>query len=278
MYQLDAYRESVVSFSGRNLAWLDWTSKSQGIPILCLHALLGQSHDWDFTAASLRGDSRVIAPDFRGHGESDFVDPPSYTPSDYTADIISLLKRLKLGRVSVIGHGMGGMVGLVLAGSYPDLVDRLIVVEQEARCSPKYEEYIHALGNLGKESLFDYNSMREAARIYIPDISEDTLDWLMPYLFKRVSRGYSFKWDPEVLATVQTWNMEPWLARIRCPVLLVRGSRSEIMRPGPTQAMAQEIDDCEVMTVSNSGHQIMLEHPDKFQEIVTLFLQKSANN
>ncbi len=190
MLPLDAFRESFVSIAGRNLAWLDWGAKWSGTPVVCLHGAMGQSHVWDHLAASLSETRRVIAPDLRGHGDSEPAVPAAYALRDYRDDIVALMDRMRARRFSIVGHSMGGVVGLILAGAYPDRVERLVVVDHEARRPQQHREHLHAVGTRGHKVLSDYESMYTLARAFAPKVSDELLDWLMPYLFRRVQGGY----------------------------------------------------------------------------------------
>ena len=77
MIPIDAFRESVTTIGGRTLAWLEWGAERPEPPVVCLHGAMGGSHVWDQMAARLAGDRRVIVPDLRGHGDSDWALPPA---------------------------------------------------------------------------------------------------------------------------------------------------------------------------------------------------------
>ena len=101
---------------------------------------------------------------------------------------------------------------------------------------------------------------------------EELVSWILPYSFKRVGGGHIPKWDPATLAKVERWNAEPWLARVRCPSLLVRGSSSPVMRPEVAESMAGVLDDCALETIAGASHQVMLQQPQPFAEVVLPFL------
>lgn len=276
MLPLDAYRESFVNIAGRNLAWLDWGAHWPGAPVVCLHGAMSQSHVWDHLAAGLSDSRRVIAPDLRGHGDSEPAVPPAYALQHYRDDVVALMDRIQAGRFSVVGHSMGAVLGLILAGAYPDRIERLVVVDHEAKQLRAHREHLHAVGTRGHNVLPDYESMDKVARAFAPDVGDELLDWLMPYLFRRVPGGYMLKWDPTTLTMDDEWNAEPWLARIRCPVLLVRGAESNVMRADVAESMAKRIDDCQVVTITGAGHQVMLQQPRTFEAVVSSFLMEPS--
>src|SRR5262249_7132419 len=73
--------------------------------------------------------ARVIAPDARGHGESDWSERGEYGPAHHAADVVGLLSALGCESVSIVGQSMGGLTGYNVAARVPELVDKLVVVD-----------------------------------------------------------------------------------------------------------------------------------------------------
>lgn len=270
---LDTFRESVLALNGHDLAWLDWgEGVGAGPPVLCLHGAGEISHVWDDFASRLAGRRRVVAPDLRGHGDSDAVDPSAYRLSDFRADVEALLAQLRIERVAVVGQGLGGVLALVLAGAAPARVERLVVVDTAARLPDAHCRALRERSQQPPAPLPDFAAMVAAARGVAPGADEETITWLLPYLFRRSAGGHVWKWDPQALAVADQWSAQPWLARIRCPVLIVRAEESTVLPAGGAEALAAEIDDCRVVTIPRAGHALILEQPAAFAEAVAPFL------
>src|SRR5689334_2836127 len=109
------------------LHYLDYGSAGQ-TPMLCVHGGAAHAHWFDFVAADFAAEHHVRALDLRGHGDSDWIDPPSYSYHDYAADIAKVVDKLDLRDFVLIGHSMGGLVSLIYAASFPGRVSRLIIV------------------------------------------------------------------------------------------------------------------------------------------------------
>ena len=276
---IDAFRESVTTIQGRTLSWLDWGAEHHtDPPVVCLHGAMGSGHVWDQFASELATSRRVIAPDFRGHGDSGWVTPPNYSLRDYRADVEALLEALEIKRFALVGHSMGGLVALMLAGSRPRDVRKLVVVDIEAKPPDSQIDHLRAVGRQGHQVLPDFESTAKAARASMPDVDEELVSWILPYTFKRVGGGHIPKWDPETLAKLGRWNAEPWLPRVRCPSLLVRGGESQVMRAEVAESMAGVLDDCVLETVTGAGHQVMLQQPQPFAEVVLPFLLDASED
>jgi pimeloyl-ACP methyl ester carboxylesterase len=116
--------DRAIKVDGIQLAYRVWGSPAAE-PLVLLHALAEGAADWDRVAAAFARRWRVYAPDLRGHGRSDW--PGEYSAELMEADVLGFLDALKLDRVDLIGHSMGGLVAYLLAGDHPERVGRLIL-------------------------------------------------------------------------------------------------------------------------------------------------------
>ncbi len=99
-----------------------------GPPVVLLHGFPETSFAWRFQIPALASHYRVIAPDLRGYGETD--KPASgYDKRTMAGDIVELLKTLGMGRIALVGHDRGARVATRLVKDHPDLVDRLVVMD-----------------------------------------------------------------------------------------------------------------------------------------------------
>jgi 3-oxoadipate enol-lactonase len=121
--------DCVIEAAGTRLAYRVWGSPGAP-PLVLLHGLGEGAADWDGVAPAFATRWRVYAPDLRGHGRSDR--PGDYSLELMEADVLGFLDALELGRVDLIGHSMGGLVGYLLAGDHPERVRRLILEDVAA--------------------------------------------------------------------------------------------------------------------------------------------------
>ena len=92
--------------------------------LVLLHGLGEDSTGWDEVAAAFGGQFRVVAVDLRGHGRSDW--PGTYSLALMRDDVLGLLDAMRLDRVTLMGHSMGGAVAFLVAEAQPHRVERLI--------------------------------------------------------------------------------------------------------------------------------------------------------
>ena len=137
------YREAAVSlersptshsyFSKRlRLHYLDWGNDGAP-PLLMIHGNRDHCHNWDWIADRLADDYHILAPDLRGHGDSQWSVGSSYAISEFVYDIAQLVRQTRTAPVRIVAHSLGGNVALQYAGVFPDEVVRLVSIEGYGR-------------------------------------------------------------------------------------------------------------------------------------------------
>jgi pimeloyl-ACP methyl ester carboxylesterase len=104
---------------------------SSGLTVLLVHGFLDNGATWDQVAARLAAAGHeVVAPDLRGFGRSDRVGAGGYYHfPDYVADLAALVESLAPARLGIVGHSMGGSISVYFAGTFPERVERLALLE-----------------------------------------------------------------------------------------------------------------------------------------------------
>ena len=98
---------SHVYFSQRlRLHYVDWGNEDAP-PMLLVHGGRDHCRNWDWVAEDLSRDYHIIAPDLRGHGDSQWMIGGDYNQIDYIYDIAQLLRQTKMTPVTIIGHSLG---------------------------------------------------------------------------------------------------------------------------------------------------------------------------
>jgi pimeloyl-ACP methyl ester carboxylesterase len=116
-------------FSQRlRLHYVDWGNEGAP-PLLLIHGGRDHCRNWDWVAEALRDDYHIIAPDLRGHGDSQWMKGGSYNHVDYVYDIAQLLHQTKMNPVTIVSHSLGGSIALMYAGLFPETVTRLVAIE-----------------------------------------------------------------------------------------------------------------------------------------------------
>ena len=101
--------------------------------MLVLHGLGDCARSWDRLASGMGVEHRVIVPDLRGHGDSQWAPRGRYRLQDYVSDVAAVVDRLGLESIVIVGHAWGGSVAVAYAAAHPELVSALAVVGQRYR-------------------------------------------------------------------------------------------------------------------------------------------------
>ena len=110
------------------LHFVDWGNPNK--PLLALiHGGSDHARTWDWVARALRHDYHIIAPDLRGHGDSEWARGSRYTMIEYVADLAQLLTQLDSFPVTLIGHSIGGAIVLQYSGVCHDNVAKVVAIE-----------------------------------------------------------------------------------------------------------------------------------------------------
>lgn len=113
---------------GLRLRYVDWGNPNAP-PLILLHGGRDHSRSWDWTAQALREDWHVIAPDLRGHGDSDWSHTGDYTMMANLYDFAQLIHQTGLAPVTIVAHSYGGNIALRYSGIYPENVRKLVAIE-----------------------------------------------------------------------------------------------------------------------------------------------------
>jgi pimeloyl-ACP methyl ester carboxylesterase len=271
------------------LHYVDWGNHDKPLAIL-VHGGRDHARNWDFVALALRDRFHIVAPDLRGHGDSDWAIGGAYSITDHVLDLGQLLNALEpTGPVTLIGHSLGAGVVLQRAGVFPEAVKAMIAIEglgppgamlRETPAYERMESWVADMRALAQRKPREYPSIEQAMarmREANPHLTEEMAHHLTIYGVRRNENGtFSWKYDNYTRATSPyLFNlkdaMEIW-ARIRCPTLLVRGDSSwagDWERDGRLDAFRS----AELVTIKQAGHWVHHDQLAEFLVVVNRFLQ-----
>lgn len=283
-------------FSHRlRLHYVDW-GNADAPPLLLVHGGRDHCRNWDWVADALREDYHIIAPDLRGHGDSQWSVGGSYELMEYVYDIAQLLRQTALMPISIVAHSLGGMISLQYAGIYPDNVVKLVAIEglgpsptmlaelKGKTPDQRMREWIDDLRGLSGRVVRRYASIEDAFQRMQeenPHLKPEQARHLTVHGVNQNEDGtYSWKFDNYVRlfppfglgveAVQANWS------RITCPTLLMRGTESWASDP-EKDGRLQHFKNAKVVNVSRAGHWLHHDQFDVFIEEVRSFLKDGTS-
>ncbi len=234
--------------------------------IVCAHGYSGNARDFDFLAARLARDARVVCIDFPGRGDSQWLSTAlEYNPMQLAADARQLIGHLGAKRVEWIGTSMGGLVGMMIAGQAGSPIGRLVVNDVGAYLP------MDALQAIGRhlEAPESFKSL-DAVETHL---RRTRADWgaIDDAQWKAMARHHArplrpgsdllrLHFDPRIARIVRPMPFAPGLSfwdawyRVRCPVLLLRGEHSEVFPADVAETMLDGRPDAELVEIAGCGH------------------------
>jgi pimeloyl-ACP methyl ester carboxylesterase len=207
---------------------------------------------------------RVIALDFRGHGLSEHAG--SYRYTDYEQDLVSLLDRLELEKVTVAGHSLGGYVAL-LAATRDDRIARVLAIDVKSDWTAEDAAFAERSRGATQRVEPEVEPLvgRLAKSVLPSDLDAKELELLAERAIEHAQGGWRFRWDRRVLAT-EPVDPFAFLGRVRCAAHVIAGSKSEVMPPDKAQRFAEAIPGGSVEIVDGAGHHVELDAPELVAE------------
>jgi pimeloyl-ACP methyl ester carboxylesterase len=251
-----------------HMAYKEWGDPSNPKVLVCVHGVTRVSDDFDALAAAMSDRYRVICPDVVGRGRSSLLkDPTYYVVPQYVSDMVTLVARLDVPQVDWFGTSMGALIGMGLAALPDSPVSKMLMNDVGPTLS--VEALSRIADYIGQDLRFD---TWEQGRDYIRMISapfgphsDAQWDKLARDVLKQDADGHWRRHYDLALAlpfkaltaeNAKRGEAALWAAydAIRCPVLLVRGSESDLLSRETAQQMSERGPRAKVVELPGIGH------------------------
>jgi len=289
---MSAPRHSFIDAQGLQIHCLEW-GHSDGEPLILVHGYLDLADSWRAFVAALetgQPNLRVIAPDCRGHGDSGWIGAGGYYHfPDYVFDLDCVVRAHSLNSFALIGHSMGGTISLLYAGTFPERIKKLVLIEGIGPVGMTFsdaplrmEKWITELHERGRRHFREYTSLAAGAgqlRQTNPRLSESTALEIARAAMKQNDRGkWIWKFDPLHRTTAPqpfyTAQALEFLRRIQSPVLLIDGAQSRQMRRTDKQERYAAVANHQRVTIAGAGHMVHQDNPEQLADVVGDFITR----
>jgi pimeloyl-ACP methyl ester carboxylesterase len=271
------------------LHYVDWGNPDAATVVL-VHGGRDHARNWDWVARDLRRDFHVIAPDLRGHGDSQWAIGGMYAVADFVLDIANLIEALGEQEIFLVGHSLGGAISLMYSGIYPERVRKLVAIEglgpppallaklRDRPPSQRMREWIEQMRGLAARQPRRYATLDDAAARMREEnefLSDEQARHLTIHSVNRNEDGtFSWKFDNYVRSFApyrfDVDDMRALWAQIACPTLLVRGADSWASDP-EQDGRIQPFRNARLVNVAKAGHWVHHDQLDAFLAAVRGF-------
>lgn len=252
---------------------INFKTFGQGPPVVILHGLFGNLDNWQTFAKQLAAEHTVYILDQRNHGRSFHADEMNYPIM--AEDLRQFLEDQWVYRSHLIGHSMGGKTAMQFALDFPDMVDRLVVVD----IAPKayvggHQDIFDAMLSLDLDQVSSRKEAEEqlATRIADPGVRL--------FLLKNLTRGeqdkYRWKVNLPALHRAYAGILAPVTGPpFPGPALFVRGERSDYIQDTDWPVIETLFPAARLETITGAGHWVHADAPEALLQVVRSFLSES---
>ena len=253
---------------------LNYKSFGQGPPLIIVHGLFGTLDNWQTLAKSFAEKYSVFILDLRNHGRSPHMDG-LFDYQVLAEDLKDFMEQHWIYKSHLLGHSMGGKTVMQFSLTYPEMVDKMIVVD----IAPKsykggHEAILHALSSLDLTTLVDRKSAEDHLMNLLNDVG--TVQFLLKNLSRKKEGG--FEWKMNLNNLIQ--NYDNILDNISIesqneqPALFIRGSNSDYVLDSDFQHIQELFPNSKIITIDDAGHWVHADKPKELFEIVDEFLSE----
>ena len=270
---------------GVDYSVLEW-GPADAPPIVWLHGWGDCAATAQFVVDALDAGRRIVAPDFRGFGESR-AKVASYWFPDYLADLDALLSVYSPDApVTLVGHSMGANVAGLYAGTMPERVNAFVNIEgfglanADPETAPdRYREWIEAGRDAGAFSEYDdFSALARRLEKRSPAMTADRAEFVARAWAAQEDGRVRLRADPRHRlpnpVLYRRAESEACWRRVSAPVLLVSGGESPFARGDDERLDASPLPfpDAEAVTIAGVGHMLHFEAADEVAAHIEAFL------
>jgi pimeloyl-ACP methyl ester carboxylesterase len=273
------------SRDGLKLHFRDYAGPEGGggrLPVLCLHGLTRNARDFDVLAPRLAATRRVICPDLRGRGDSEYArDSATYTPMQYCDDVLALLEQEGVDRFVAIGTSLGGLMTMGLATVIPERIAGAVINDVGPWLEPmglaRIKDYV-GQGRSFATWVHAARGLEDTQGAAHPGHTLDFWIGMAKRLMTVAGNGrVVFDYDMKIAEPFLALDVDEqpdlwpaWDALGAAKVTVVRGARSDLLSAATLDEMVRRIPSTEALTLPDVGHAPTLDEPESVAAIERL--------
>ena len=245
----------------------------EGKPLLILHGYFGMSDNWRTLGNQFAENYQVHLIDQRNHGRSFHAD--DFTYEVLVDDLYAYIKHYQLENIFLIGHSMGGKTAMLFAATYPEIVDKLIVVDISPKAyAPHHNAILAGLNSIDFKVQNSRSLVDEQLKKYIPEMG--IRQFLMKNLYWAAKGVLDFRFNLDSLTknNPEVGKALPNEASYSKGTLFLKGEKSGYILPEEQLIIDKHFPNHTIVEIKNAGHWLHAENPDDFYKEVNTFLNE----
>lgn len=239
-----------------------------GEPCLCLHGSRDRKDFFDGIMKIMSDKYHLIAIDFRGHGDTEKT-YEGYNFPQFVNDIAIFLQNKEIKQINLIGHSLGGIISLLLAYKYPNMVKKIVLIGSVISFSAQFKRP-QANERISQKDIEETNK-NAFPYFFIPeykDIAKQVLDnWskIPPHVHENLIRMGHF-------------DLNSVVSSIRHKILLIYGDEDKISSKEARFEMLSKLKNSTINSINNAGHFVFMEKPIEVSKLILKFFSDEKSN
>lgn len=238
--------------------------------VVLIHGMGGNGSNWATTIAALSPKYRVIAPDLIGFGKSD-KPQIGYRPATFVDFLDKFLTEVKVDKAHIVGHSLGGWVSTLYATTYPNRVNKLVLMDAAGLLPGK--DYDPAQLQLLQATT--RSQIRELLKMILanptPFLNDPAVDFVLTTRLS-ANDGYTVSQLVESVKRGEDFT-DSKLGAVKAPTLIVWGKQDMLLKVADAEKLNKGIAGSQLVVIDGAGHGPNVEKPAEFHAALTKFLE-----
>ena len=252
---------------------IHYVEAGSGPTVILLHGLGGSTQVWQLNIAALAEKYHVVVPDQIGFGKSD-KPLVNYRIRTYVDFLDQFCKQLKIERASLVGNSMGGWIAAAYTASFPDRVDKLVLVDAAGHAPPKDFDtrVFYGLNPTTRDGMKVLVAKVFYNKLFLTDAAIDQA------IAARLAAGdgYTINSITESIIRGEDY-LDDTVKTIKRPTLLIWGKQDGLVPVAEGELFKKDIAGSQLVVFDQCGHMPQIEKPAEFNAAVIKFLGEGAN-
>ncbi len=259
-------REGYLKSSGYKIHYLQWGGS--GPKLVFIHSMGVDAHSLDMLSEALQGEYQILALDILDHGDSDT--PKDVVSLEEHAEIMrDCYRQLGFEPNVLVGHSVGGMMGMILAAKHPDEFNGLALVD----IAP-FELTGRPTRPPPPNFFCDENEARDYFRQRYPGFTPEAVENRVKHALVKNEKGkLVLKPTGAAIRSSLAVDLWPYVERIKTPTLMVLGGESTLVTEDTLKRMEKVVPKLNIVTVEEATHMVPQDKPEEFETQIRAFLK-----